>query len=106
MKILSWGVYGALEGFNMPIGTQGELSLGWKEEISISLRSFSNNHIDVDIDDFEIRVKWRLTRFYGALETRGREETWDLLKTLGKQPFTPWLVCGDFNEILYSFKKK
>ncbi|MBA0597784.1 hypothetical protein Gorai_007575 [Gossypium raimondii] len=61
-------------GIDVPaIGTYCGVSLGWKEEISVSLRSFSNNHIDVDIDDFER---------------------------------TPWLVYGDFNEILYSFKKE
>ncbi|MBA0681988.1 hypothetical protein Goari_023752, partial [Gossypium aridum] len=39
---------------NVPIiGTRGGLSLGWKSKLLVSLRSFSNNHIDVDIKDNE-----------------------------------------------------
>ncbi|KAG8501002.1 hypothetical protein CXB51_003050 [Gossypium anomalum] len=33
------------------------------------------------------------------------EECWDLLKSIGMDQSLPWLVCGDFNEILYSFEK-
>ncbi|KAH1073741.1 hypothetical protein J1N35_026069 [Gossypium stocksii] len=58
-------------------GSKGGLSLGWKCNKLISLRNFSNSHIDVDIQDPEIDESWRLTGFY-----------------------------GDFNEIVNSFEKK
>ncbi|KAA3473074.1 hypothetical protein EPI10_023482 [Gossypium australe] len=29
-----------------------------------------------------------------------------MLRRLGRNQATPWLVCGDFNEILYSFEKE
>ncbi|KAH1073341.1 hypothetical protein J1N35_025669 [Gossypium stocksii] len=38
--------------------TQGGSSLGWKGEALVSLRSFFNNHIDVDIEDNEVRSIW------------------------------------------------
>ncbi|KAA3484939.1 hypothetical protein EPI10_006990 [Gossypium australe] len=36
------------------IGTRGGLSLDWRSEVSVVLRSFSNNHIDVNIEDSEV----------------------------------------------------
>lgn len=32
-------------------GIRGGLCLGWKERVMVSLKSFSQNHIDVDIDE-------------------------------------------------------
>ncbi|KAA3484415.1 reverse transcriptase [Gossypium australe] len=29
-----------------------------------------------------------------------------MLRRLGREQVTPWLFCGDFNEILYSFEKE
>ncbi|MBA0823876.1 hypothetical protein Goarm_020573, partial [Gossypium armourianum] len=82
------------------------LSLGWKSEVAISLRSYSKHHIDVNIKDSEVRANWRLTDFYGALEARGKSEAWDILRRLGREHDSHWLVCGDFNEILYAFEKE
>lgn len=52
------------------IRTCGGLSLGWKGEISVSLKSFSNNHIDVNIEDNEVRAILRMTGFYRAPEAQ------------------------------------
>ncbi|KAH1038119.1 hypothetical protein J1N35_039862 [Gossypium stocksii] len=51
-------------------------------------------------------MKWRLTRFYSSPDVHFKEESWNLLKPLGRDQRLSWLVCGDFNEILYSFGKK
>lgn len=88
------------------LGTRGGLSLGLKGELSVSLRIYSINHIDVDIKEDEGGEKWRLTSFYGALEARGRNGAWDLLKRLGRELINPCLVCRDFNEIHFSFEKE
>ncbi|KAK5819465.1 hypothetical protein PVK06_024467 [Gossypium arboreum] len=45
------------------------------------------------------------TGFYGAPYASFQEETWNLLRRLGNEKKFPWLVCGDFNEVLYSFEK-
>ncbi|MBA0818435.1 hypothetical protein Gohar_021253 [Gossypium harknessii] len=34
------------------------------------------------------------------------DESWNLLRRLCNQVEYPWLVCGDFNEILYGYEKK
>jgi len=38
-------------------------------------------------------------------ETGRKHETWDLLRTLHRKFSLPWLVAGDFNEILLSHEK-
>ncbi|MBA0812531.1 hypothetical protein Gohar_026496, partial [Gossypium harknessii] len=42
---------------------------------------------------------WICTGFYGALEERLREESWNLLCQLNDLPNVPWLIIGDFNKI-------
>ncbi|MBA0577658.1 hypothetical protein Golob_024146 [Gossypium lobatum] len=42
---------------------------------------------------------------YGAPYASFWEETWNLLRRLGNEKKIPWLVCGDYNELLYSFEK-
>ncbi|MBA0776276.1 hypothetical protein Gotri_011290 [Gossypium trilobum] len=51
-------------------------------------------------------MRWRFTRFYGSLNMQFRVEAWGILRFLGNDQNILWLVCGDFNEILFYFKKK
>lgn len=48
---------------------------------------------------------WRITGFYGCPERSGRLDSWKLLKRLGDQNRLPWVVIGDFNEILGNSEK-
>ncbi|XP_052485155.1 uncharacterized protein LOC128040446 [Gossypium raimondii] len=88
------------------IGSRGGLCLAWRGNANISLQSFSNRHIDVIIEEEGEGVIWRFTGFYGSPYSYDREESWNLLRQLKNQGDDPWLVCGDFNEILYNFEKK
>ncbi|XP_040956169.1 uncharacterized protein [Gossypium hirsutum] len=88
------------------IGSRGGLCLAWRGNAKIALQSFSNRHIDVIIEEEGEGVKWRFTGFYGSPYSYDREHSWNLLRQLKNQGDDPWLVCGDFNEILYSFEKK
>ncbi|KAA3483027.1 transcription factor MYB12-like [Gossypium australe] len=54
----------------LALDTRSGISLGWKGDLSISLRSYSINHIDVDIEGDGDEPKWRLIGFHGALEAR------------------------------------
>lgn len=76
----------------------GGLALFWKKEIDISVRSFSPGHIDSIVNS--IKGRWRLTGFYGNPDTAKRRESWDLLNRLGDLFNYPWIIGGDFNEIL------
>ncbi|KAA3480980.1 reverse transcriptase [Gossypium australe] len=86
-------------------GTRGGLSLAWKEEFKVTLRSFSKNHIDVMVKEENTDAEWRFTRFYGSPYDSNKNDSWNLLQKLGEDKTHPWLVCGDFNEIIYSFEK-
>lgn len=44
--------------------------------------------------------KWRFTGFYGFPEQHHRHRSWDLLRRLSSHNDLPWVVGGDFNEIL------
>lgn len=87
-------------------GSRGGLSLAWKGDIAVTLRSFSKHHIDVMVKEGDDKEEWILTGFYGSLYVQDKSVSWDLLRKLGQDKNHPWLVCGDFNEILYSFEKK
>ncbi|GMI80763.1 hypothetical protein HRI_001745600 [Hibiscus trionum] len=87
------------------VGRSGGLSFAWKETVSISLRSFSPRHIDVIINEDTEGSCWRCTGFYGAPEEQLREASWDLLRLLNDVPEVPWLVIGDFNEIMFANEK-
>lgn len=58
------------------------------------------------VEDKEKRVKWRFTGFYGSPYVQDRNNTWEVLKRLAVGEVIPWLVRGDFNEIMYGFEKK
>lgn len=49
---------------------------------------------------------WRFTCFYRSFYAQNKDESRELLKKLRHSQELPWLVYGDFNEILYSFEKE
>ncbi|CAM8933405.1 unnamed protein product [Rhodiola kirilowii] len=82
-------------------GRSGGLAIWWSEDIQLSVSSFSKNHIDCEVDLGGII---RVTVFYGNPSTHRRSESWNLLRTLGLNNQLPWLVLGDFNEVLFGWE--
>ncbi|KAA3474021.1 reverse transcriptase [Gossypium australe] len=87
-------------------GSRGGLCLAWKEEFRVSLKTFSKNHVDVQVEDSNGQGDWRFTGFYGSPYVKDQHESWRLLQVLGQEQQCPWLVSRDFNEILYSSEKR
>ncbi|KAL8525789.1 hypothetical protein ACS0TY_015142 [Phlomoides rotata] len=90
-----------------PRGRSGGLIIMWNESVSVSLRSYSNGHIDCSIQDYN--SSWRFTGFYGNPAHQLRKFSWDLLRRLlglSSSPSEPWLIGGDFNEIKCNSEKK
>jgi hypothetical protein len=83
----------------------GGLAMFWKKEVNVSLRWKGRYHIDVDVTE-ENGTKWRLTGIYGESKSGEKENTWRLLRNLHAQSDLPWLVLGDFNEILFAGEKE
>ncbi|MBA0671620.1 hypothetical protein Goklo_025395 [Gossypium klotzschianum] len=77
-----------------------------KQVMSTGVCSYSKRHIYVIVEDIERGVKWRLTGFYGSPYVQDRYDSWEILKRLSTGVEMPWLVCGDFNEIMYGFEKR
>ncbi|KAL0012531.1 hypothetical protein SO802_007639 [Lithocarpus litseifolius] len=86
-------------------GRSGGLALLWKEGTMVDFKSSSNSHIDVVVRDSPSSEPWRATGFYGHPETNKRYISWHLLDSLSSQCNMPWVVMGDFNEILFSDEK-
>lgn len=85
-------------------GIGGGLAVLWRKEILFTLQSFSKHHIDGTIEDE--RGRWWWTGFYGHPETSKRKETWALLRQLHSKYQLPWILSGDFNEILWQNEKQ
>jgi endonuclease/exonuclease/phosphatase family metal-dependent hydrolase len=49
---------------------------------------------------------WRLTGTYGEPRWEDKYKTWDKLRELNQNNNLPWLIVGDFNEILFSTEKE
>ncbi|KAG8479241.1 hypothetical protein CXB51_029714 [Gossypium anomalum] len=72
----------------------------------VTLKSFSQSHVDVEIQEDEDSPRWRFTNFYRAPDVRHKAETWDLLRRMGRNVSLPWCVAGDFNDTLFAHKKQ
>ena len=88
-----------MDGFAVPrIGLGGGLALLWRDGVDVDIQTSSSHHIDALIK--QEGVAWRFTGFYGHPITSRRRESWDLLRQLHASFSFPWLLLGDFNEIL------
>ncbi|XP_031090858.1 uncharacterized protein LOC115995850 [Ipomoea triloba] len=87
------------------VGLSGGLAIIWKKEVELDILSFSRNHIDASIKS-EISISpWRFTGFYGCPERIRRKNSWNLLKHLSHQYTLPWILMGDFNDLLHESEK-
>ncbi|XP_061993843.1 uncharacterized protein LOC133711764 [Rosa rugosa] len=83
------------------------VALLWNSDMHASLRSSSPNHIDADIS-MEVGgpVVWRFTGIYGVASRTERRRTWDMIESLAAEPCSlPWIMAGDFNEIMSNLDK-
>ena len=87
-------------------GRKEGLILLWKDMICVEIMSSSTGHIDTVV--FHDQRRWRFTGFYCNSQVDKRKFSWQLLLKLysiHELSHLPWLVGGDFNEILLDFEK-
>ncbi|VFR00567.1 unnamed protein product [Cuscuta campestris] len=86
-------------------GLGGGLALLWKRNNTAQLLSYSKNHVDIMVRLYG-RQPWRMTCFYGFPERSRRSESWNLLRSLGTRSSLPWVVVGDFNDLVFQHEKR
>jgi hypothetical protein len=86
-------------------GRSGGLILFWKREIQIDLIYSEPNFIDVRVLNGHDKM-WRLTGIYGEPRWEDKYKTWDRMRELKQRSDLPWVIIGDFNEILFSTEKE
>ncbi|KAG7559476.1 Ribonuclease H-like superfamily [Arabidopsis thaliana x Arabidopsis arenosa] len=81
-----------------PVGKSGGLALMWKESVKIKILQSDKRMIDA-------LVSWQdkeflLTCIYGEPVQSERGELWERLSRLGGNRIKPWMMTGDFNELV------
>ncbi|KAL6176485.1 hypothetical protein ACLB2K_053118 [Fragaria x ananassa] len=87
-------------------GQSGGVALFWEDGLDIIILSKSSNPIDVEVFTVDgSGIRWRLTGFYGYPAATDRHLSWDLLRELADHSSLPWVIIGDFNEIVLDSEK-
>ena len=87
-------------------GRSGGLAFFWKDDVKLTVNPrMLRYNIDV-VMSREDSFTWRLTGIYGEPQAGAREKMWKLMTIIHGQSNLPWMVLGDFNEILFENEKQ
>lgn len=86
-------------------GVGGGIAVLWRRGVDVTLRNLSEYHIDMDVRE-EDGGEWRFTGVYGESRTDLKDKTWTMMRSLICTPAKPWMLAGDFNEILFAHEKE
>lgn len=86
-------------------GRSGGLALFWKEDVDLIVLSYSRYHIHAKVMTSN-NFGWYVTGIYGQPEVSRRRERWDWIKKIYNELEDPWLLCGEFNEIVSKEEKR
>ncbi|XP_019194790.1 PREDICTED: uncharacterized protein LOC109188615 [Ipomoea nil] len=87
------------------VGHSGGLALLWSNTVELKVVSYSLNYVDTEVRMDVGSPCWRFTGYYGYPERHRRREAWQLLRSLSARSTLPWLVMGDYNDLLDQFEK-
>ncbi|KAL4366975.1 hypothetical protein GQ457_05G024380 [Hibiscus cannabinus] len=80
------------------------LALLWNNKISVDLLSYSARHIDTIIQSDNLN--FHFSGLHGYADTNHKYKTWQLIDHLQHASSLPWLLGGDFNEIIADNEKQ
>ena len=86
-----------------PVGCSGGLALLWKDNVDINILESLSNLIDTEVT-FKGSSSF-ISFVYGAPAVENRSAFWNKLSQVGLGRDSPWLLSGDFNEILDNSEK-
>ena len=86
-------------------GRAGRLLMMWKNCLNVTSSRVHSNYIDLRFDENSVSG-WRFTGFYGEPSGERKHLSWDYLCDLKQMCDLPWLIGGDFNEILFASEKE
>lgn len=86
-------------------GRSGGLAIFGMDEVVLSRKAKDAHHVDCWVKE-EGETLWRLTGIYGWPEGSQKFRTLDLINSLGKDHRGPWIIGGDFNEVLKESEKQ
>uniref|UniRef100_A0A803QNY0 Reverse transcriptase domain-containing protein n=1 Tax=Cannabis sativa TaxID=3483 RepID=A0A803QNY0_CANSA len=94
-------------GLEVPrVGLGGGLLLLWKDDVNVTLLHYNTTLFDCYLA-YGNGPTMHFTAFYGSPEQSNRCHSWTTLKRLRDvAPLLPWIVIGDFNEILSNANKQ
>lgn len=87
-------------------GRSGGLGLFWGDGVKVRVRSKSTRFIDAELEGGPGDPRWRFTWFYGHPKTSLRHLSWQAIRDLCDEDSLPWVLIGDFNEILTVAEKE
>ncbi|XP_062116903.1 uncharacterized protein LOC133830841 [Humulus lupulus] len=86
---------------NNPWLDKGRIIIAWNPSIfSLDIRKCTSQLIHCIAQTCQNSKEFHITFVYGFNEVRGREALWLDLKDLKSNIDEPWMIVGDFNEIL------
>lgn len=86
-------------------GRAGGLALFWLGDITVNIKGKDDHFIDFLVSSEESRV-WRMTGVYSWPENGQKFRTWEMINLLGRDNVHPWVLGGDFNEVLLDADKR
>ncbi|KAL1357221.1 hypothetical protein HN51_009176 [Arachis hypogaea] len=97
-------------GFNFKMvvdaqGFSGGIWLLWKNP-NLRVQEISRHNQALHVQVLEEGKKWELTIVYANPQINLRREVQSYIKDLASSIQSPWLICGDFNEISDPSEKK
>ena len=87
-----------------PLGIGGGLALLWKNSVSVCFYDVDARLIECKISNKD--VSFYFSCVYGHPIRSLRHILWERLQRIALNRDEPWLMCGDFNEILHPNDKK
>jgi len=88
-----------------PIGLSGGLVVMWKHSVDLSVLFQSSNLVDCFVNSNE--ESFYFSFVYGPPNPSNRNDLWERIERIGtNRRNVPWLILGDFNELLGNNEKK